>query len=61
MQIDQQKGVAVSGLVPRKWMLYSNDDMTIIYKNHVISLSELDKFSESLEINFAAYAPFITL
>jgi len=44
MQIDQEKGVAVSGLVPKKWMLYSNDDMTIIYKTHVISLSELDKF-----------------
>ena len=44
MQIDQEKGVAVSGLVPKKWMLYSNDDMTIIYKSHVISLSELDKF-----------------
>lgn len=44
MQIDQQKGVAVSGLVPRKWLLYSNDDVTIIYKTHVISLSELDKF-----------------
>ena len=44
MQIDQEKGVAISGLVPKKWMLYSNDDMTIIYKSHVISLSELDKF-----------------
>jgi len=44
MQIDQEKGVAVSGLVPKKWMLYSNDDMTIIYKTHIISLSELDKF-----------------
>jgi hypothetical protein len=44
MSIDQQKGVAVSGLVPKKWMMYSNDDMTIIYKQHVISISELDKF-----------------
>ena len=44
MQIDHQKGVAVSGLVPKRWMLYSNDDMTIVYKSHVISLSELDKF-----------------
>jgi len=44
MSIDHQKGVAVSGLVPKKWMLYGNDDMTIIYKHHVISISELDKF-----------------
>ena len=42
--IDYQKGVAISGLIPKKWMLYSNDDMTIIYKSHVISISELDKF-----------------
>ena len=34
----------MSGLLPKKWMLYSNDDMTIIYKHHVISISELDKF-----------------
>ena len=44
MSVDHQKGVAVSGLVPKKWMLYGNDDMTIIYKHHVISVSELDKF-----------------
>ena len=44
IQVDHQKGVAVSGLVPKRWMLYSNDDMTIINKNHVISVSELDKF-----------------
>ena len=44
MQIDSDKGVAMSGLVPRKWMLYANEDMTIVYKNHVVSVSELDKF-----------------
>lgn len=44
MSIDHQKGVAISGLVPKKWMLYGNDDLTIIYKHHVISISELDKF-----------------
>ena len=44
MSIDHQKGVAISGLVPKKWMLYGNDDLTIIYKQHVISISELDKF-----------------
>ena len=44
MQVDSEKGVAMSGLVPRKWMLYANEDMTIVYKNHVISISELDRF-----------------
>ena len=43
-QIDHQKGVAISGLLPKKWMLYSTDGTTIIYKNHVVSISELDKF-----------------
>ena len=44
MQIDHQKGIAVSGLVPKKWQLYSSDPTTIIQKYHVISISELDKF-----------------
>ena len=44
MHVDQDKGVAMSGLVPRKWMLYANEEMTIVYKNHVVSISELDKF-----------------
>lgn len=44
VQVDQEKGVAMSGLVPRKWMLYANEDMTIVYKTHVVSISELDKF-----------------
>ena len=44
MQVDHQKGIAVSGLVPKKWQLYANDSMTIINKQHIISISELDKF-----------------
>ena len=44
MQVDSQKGIAISGLVPKKWQMYANDSMTIIYKNHVISISQLDKF-----------------
>ena len=43
-QIDAQKGIAMSGLVPKKWQLYANDSMTVIYKQHVISISEMDKF-----------------
>ncbi len=44
MQVDQQKGIAIAGLVPKKWMNYSSDSMTIIYKQNVISVSELDRF-----------------
>ena len=43
-QIDQEKGIVMSGLVPKKWLLYSNEDMTIVFRDHVICMSELDKF-----------------
>ena len=43
-QIDVEKGVVMSGLIPRKWMLYSNEDLTIVYKQHVVAVSEMDKF-----------------
>ena len=25
-------------------MMYANEDMTIVYKNHVVAISEMDKF-----------------
>ena len=34
----------VSGLVPKKWLMYSSEDMQVVYKQHIISVSELDKF-----------------
>ena len=42
--VDPAKGMAFSGLIPKKWMLYSNDDMTVVHKQHVITMSEMDKF-----------------
>ncbi len=51
-QIDHQKGVAISGLLPKMWMLYSSDSMSLINRNHIISMSELDKFG--LEFYFKA-------
>jgi hypothetical protein len=43
--IDHEKRVLATGLAPKKWLQYSSgDDMTIIYKNHVVSMTELDKF-----------------
>ena len=44
VQLDHKKGIAMAGLVPKKWMMYASDDMSIIYKNHVVSISEMDKF-----------------
>ena len=44
VQIDQEKGVAVSGLIPKKWMTFASDDMTIVNKDHIVSISELDSF-----------------
>lgn len=43
-QVDAARGVVLSGLIPKKWMMFANDDMTVVNKNHVISMSELDKF-----------------
>ena len=34
----------MSGLVPRKWMMYANEELTIVYKQHVVAISEMDKF-----------------
>ena len=43
-QVDAEKGIVMSGLVPRKWMMYANEELTIVYKQHVVSISEMDKF-----------------
>ena len=44
VQVNPEKGIAVSGLIPKKWMMFANDDTTIVNKTHVVSMSELDKF-----------------
>ena len=33
-----------SVLIPKKWMMFSGDGMTIVNKSHVVTMSELDKF-----------------
>jgi hypothetical protein len=42
--INAEKGVAISGMIPKKWLMFANDDTTIVNKTHVVSMSELDKF-----------------
>ena len=43
-QVDPEKGMVMSSLSPRKWMMYSNEDLVIVYRNHVVSISEMDRF-----------------
>jgi len=43
-QVDIQKGIVVSGLTPKKWLLFSSDDMCVVNREDVITVSELDKF-----------------
>ena len=31
-------------MIPKKWMNFANDEMTVVNKTHVVSMSELDKF-----------------
>ena len=33
-QVDAEKGIVISGMIPRKWMMYANEDLTIVYKQH---------------------------
>ena len=42
--VDHERGVVVSGLTPRKWLMYSNDDMVIVHKDKIITLTEMDSF-----------------
>ena len=42
--IDPAKGVVMSGLIPKKWLMYSDDDMTVVHTQHVVTMSEMDKF-----------------
>lgn len=44
LSIDQEKGVAVSGMIPKKWLNFASDDLTILNRQHVVSMSEMDKF-----------------
>ena len=42
--VDPSKGLVMSGLIPKKWLMYSDDDMTIVHTQHVVTMSEMDKF-----------------
>ena len=43
--IDKERSVALSGLTPRRWMNYGGEGLVIVYKQHVVSMSEMDRWS----------------
>ena len=43
--IDKRRSVALSGLTPRRWMNYGGEGLVIVYKQHVVSMSEMDRWS----------------
>lgn len=43
-QVDTARGVVLSGLIPKKWMMFTNQDLAIVKAEHVITMSELDEF-----------------
>ena len=44
--VDNEKGVIHSGLTPKKWPLFAPDDLTIVYKDKVVTISELDDYTK---------------
>ena len=44
VSFDDSKGVAISGLTPKMWMRYGGEDLNIVRKDHVITISEMDRF-----------------
>ena len=46
LHMDTRSGSMAMGLSPKKWMTYASDNMTIVYKSHVVSVSEMDRFGE---------------
>ena len=41
---DENAGTLTSKVSSRKWLRFSQDDMVIVYKDKVITISELDKY-----------------
>ena len=43
--VDPEKGTLTTGLSPRRWMNFGGDGITVVYKDHVITISEMDKYA----------------
>ena len=46
VNVDSDRGVAKTGLTPKRWPLFAPDDLTIVYKDKVVTISELDEYAE---------------
>ena len=44
--MDNDRGVAKTGLTPKRWPLFAPDDLTIVYKDKVVTISELDEYAQ---------------
>ena len=44
VSLDEVRGIAISGLTPKMWMKYGGEDIVVVYKQHIISISEMDRF-----------------
>ena len=44
--VDNDRGVAKTGLTPKKWPLFGPDDLTIVYKDKVVTITELDEYAQ---------------
>ena len=42
--VDPDRGVLVSSMASKKWPLFSSDDLSIVYKDKVVTVSELDEY-----------------
>lgn len=43
---DDVKGAYITKYIPRKWLITSNDDLIILKKEHIITITEIDKFGK---------------
>ena len=43
--VDPENGTLKTGLSPRRWMNFGGDGITVVYKDHVITISEMDKYA----------------
>lgn len=54
--IDVNRGVATSGLAPKPWPLFSSGDLIIVYKENILTISELDSYGKAFYMKALAAA-----
>ncbi len=46
MIMDKETGVVAVSQIAKKWMEYASDDIIIVYRENIITISELDSFGK---------------